>query len=646
MPVIVELSADEQRLLKALDRIVREQGRVEDRLRDTGRAAEQAGDEMVDAFRRAQEADKNAFDETLRKLRGLGPEGRRAASQISQSLSQAAVEAEGGFEGLLEELERLNPTASEAADRIRDELASAAAASEGRFQDIIGELRQVGDAGERAADDIERALISAGAESEEAFRDVAQAARRYSDRLQELNARQRAGAISAEQMAIEQERARRAFNDSSRTVERQNSLIGRGVDQIGKYAVAAVGVGTVLEGLRETWREIVDEQDRGLRGLQATELTDRRLLQVSDSREEFTQRRQLADDLSVQFGVDRNTVREVLFSAISEGFEGAVPDIVRASQVISPDTAASVGGQVPTLFGGRQALPTLEAISGTLTAARQSRVDFEELGRFLPNAAEGTRILGASFEETSAALAALASDFGNVSTAADRIKAFSIRVADDERLKGQDLVETIEELQSFSEDDRAGILGNSQEVNVAYQALTDELERIRQFSSAIRADRTATQGGAGALLSKVQIAEQDEQFAAIRAERQSEIQKEVTETVVKGVEGAQASQVDNEIRRRITERGTFFEKSIGLPTVSATAGRAAVAAGFDADTASDFGERFGIGATGTVGVLGRLTGAIFRLNENLERIEEESDVGDLAPDPPPPTTPALSNVGT
>jgi hypothetical protein len=243
------------------------------------------------------------------------------------------------------------------------------------------------------------------------------------DQQAKLNAKMREG-----------EQASRKAGDTaaasnSKAERSQRSLNQTLTDGVVKYASAASVASLAVKAISEAWKLVRKEQEDGLRALQKTQGSDAKLLQVSSSPAEFRDLTSQADSLSRATGVDRSVARDVLFSAVSEGFRDVVPELIAANQVLSPQSAAGVAGQVPALFKGQ--IEAMEAVSMTLKAAELSRLDFEPLAQSLPQAAEGGAIAKATPEETMATLSVLASRFKSGETAADRIKAFATRVGID-----------------------------------------------------------------------------------------------------------------------------------------------------------------------------------------------------------------------
>lgn len=507
---------------------------------------------------------------------------------------------------------------------------------------------------------------------------------------------------AAGEMESGQRRAQAGFDKTGKSIREQGGLIGEATKGIKAYATAAGAVGAAVAAIRAAWKQVIEEQQKGLDALKKNEDTGRALLQISDSPEQFQQMRQQSQQLSSQFGVDITTVERVMFSAVSEGFRDAVPEIIAANQVIAPEAAAGVAGQVPALF--KNQIGALEAVNLTLKAARDSRLNFEDIARSLPGAAEGGAVAGASPEETLAVLSVLASRFKSGDTAADRIKAFSTkvgidqgtspedlqkemeaeqqrvanaqkqlrtkeeRVADLERqlatkatsktradietrlqrarrdvaefdrsslefrapqqregLGGKGILSAVEAIQGMSEADRKDFLKDSQELNVAFQVLSEEMTTIKQRIAEIKQERQAFASGGGILQNRIATAEGDATLSALRKNNQATQRLEEAYRTGKGIEGATAATATAIAERQLLNQGSVISRTLNRYS-GGIAARAGTLTGLDADTAGSVGATAINEAAGAPGkllqaieLLGRAAASQSRAAEKLDR---------------------------
>lgn len=275
----------------------------------------------------------------------------------------------------------------------------------------------------KKAKEAEAELTAAHRKAEAVIKSIQSPQERYNAKLAELAKLEKAGVLTSDQLTAARNKAKIQLVGENEELRKGNSLLSSAGEGIGKY-IAGVGVASgAAMVLSKAWDNIVTRQKEGVQALEQTKTADSNLLQISESSQQFRQLRSESDQLSMQTGVDRTAVREVMFQGVSEGFKDAVPEIIKANQVIPVKEAAGVAGQIPALFQGQ--LKAMEAVDLTLAAAKASRLDFAPLARALPSAAEGGAIAKASPEETLATLSVLASRFKSGEAAADRIKAFA-----------------------------------------------------------------------------------------------------------------------------------------------------------------------------------------------------------------------------
>ena len=292
----------------------------------------------------------------------------------------------------------------------------------------------------------------------------------------------------------------------------------------------AFGIGGGLAGAvavaTSALREMREESAAGLTSMRALVDQRVRLNQVSTSLQDLQNLSNLSDTRAIKFGVGRGVVRRVQFAARSEGFEKAVDPILRANQVVSPESAASAAGQVPALFPGSNLTP-LQSINLLLRGAQDSRVDFEKLAGALPTAASGAALTGATPSGTVASLSVLASRFKSELTAADRIKALGTKLFLDPRTKGKGLVGGVEALQDLTPEARKKFLGESQELNVAFTVMVEELDRIKALRQKLLQERQLTGTPQSALNQGIARANADPNFRAQKQIQIAEIRREV-----------------------------------------------------------------------------------------------------------------------
>ena len=336
-------------------------------------------------------------------------------------------------------------------------------------------------------------------------------------------------------------------------VIKKESQIGQGIDrgskkgqtayqkfgksasrEIAKVATAYAGVQKAIQLVIDLNERVIATNKEAFSSIKGTKDGDRRLIQVAKDSADFKRLREKADSLSSNHGLDRNAARGLVFSARSGGFENAVDFIASNEQIIDVDEQARVATKLPKLFTGSGLTPQ-QAINATLAGARESELDFSQISKSLPQAAEGGRIVGASPAELIATQSVLSSLFKSQDTSADRIKLLATKLGLDDRTSGKGLLGGVAALQNLPAADRKKFLGDSQELNVAFKAFADSLERIKDQIPKVQQaiDKTGTAESITAR--RRAIAESDPKLAAELAQRKGELALEISREDRRGV---------------------------------------------------------------------------------------------------------------
>ena len=676
------------------------------------------------------------YDQASKKSKEEAKAAKEAADLKAKAEKEHQKVIEQGkalTESLYTPQERYN-TALATANKLKEEGAIDAETLARRTEQLKTQLDQVTGVTQRATM-VEEARLAVVEKNGRVTQTASIALDKYEKSLEELDRQQKSGAISAQELAMRQGQVKKEFQESAGLIEKQGVLAGAVTSQIGQYATAAGAAALAVRAISAAWETVTEEQQKGFDALKKqSESGERQLLQVSGSREEFESMRGQAQQLATSTGVDLNTIQKVLFSGVSEGFRDVVPDIIAANQVISPESAAGVAGQVPALFQGT--IGALESVDLTLKAARDSRLNFEQIAQALPGAAEGGAVAKATAEETLATLSVLASRFKSGETAADRIKAFSSKVGIDagmaattdeeiagkveaekarveaankslrtkeervqdletrlakagrgvdkdaiqtqldrarrdvaefdrssldfvqperqegrESLAGIGIVEAVERLNAMSEEDRAGFLKDSQELNTAYLALSEELPLIKQRIAEFQKERESFAAGGGLLRETVGIAQNDEQLTAVRDNSIATQKLEQAYREGRGVEGATADTAVKETERNLLETGSFGARaSRSMFDVGGRAARGMIASGADVDTATTVGANTSEAAgVLTFGPLAALVSALASSKQSQDRATEAMNKAAeaqaaAAKQPPRPATPAANST--
>lgn len=488
-----------------------------------------------------QEADRESeFRDTLRSLERLGDEGRQAAAVIEAELKDAERNAAAGMEGILAKLQELRPEADLSAEAIEAKLKAASEASQREFESTIETLRKLGPTGQQVADRLQNEMKAAGDSSEHSIDGVIA-------KLREINPQAATAAKSIyREIDKNNDKAKGSFKDLATSAGSELKSI------VGSY----IGIQAAIQTIIELNQKVIETNREAFSNLRRTESGDSRLLQVSTSQEEFQLLRSNADRLASDYGIDREVTRDLVFRGKSENFADTLDFIGKNSQVIDVQAQAQVAGQIPGLFAATgEKLTGAQAINQTLAGAAESRLSFEEIARALPSAAEGGSLAGASSDETIATLSVLASRFKSADTAADRIKALATKIGldkgDDTRgsFAGSGLLGAVDKIAALNEDERTAFLGNSQEVNAAYEFIQQEYNKIRERQNVVRKAREDTGTRQSPTALRVEAANNDVKLRVELESRRAEIQKEIAQENRRAVvEGNRQKRRDEALR--------------------------------------------------------------------------------------------------
>lgn len=348
---------------------------------------------------------------------------------------------------------------------------------------------------------------------------------KYADEQAKLNRLLKEGKIDQEQHAKATEKAKKEMAGAKEEGGKLNKVFGD--KSSASFKAGLVGIGIAAAAVGESFKRMQEDAKSALDSMTGNQEGNKRLAQIADNPEDLQRMQMQADAISKRTGMSRADARNLVFSARSEGFDGeGFGDVARASALVGNEGAAQVAGGFRTLFRGRQDLTSAQAISGVLTAARSSKLDFDELAQAASPAAESAGAAGTSAEELLGSLSVLSSRFKSGLTAGDRLKAFQSRIGQTS-LAGQGILGSFESLQGMDEEERNKMLGGSAEVKAVYDALVQDAELIRSATRTIATDFAATSRGGGTLAGQVAIQNSDIEFQSGLAMRSAEIEKDV-----------------------------------------------------------------------------------------------------------------------
>lgn len=409
-------------------------------------------------------------------------------------------------------------TAAASKDSARQiEAANEAAATKGQgsYSRIITELRKQGPEGRAAAKAIEQHLQTAGKAGRRSMNEVLNEL----GELDDVSAQVAAAAIR--DLGNVGEKGKEAFGESA-------------VSSLKKFAGQWVAVSKAVDLVKGSIDAMTQAQQAAVESLEANQPANQRLLQVTNTTEEYRAAQLNADRIAGTYGIGREEARGLGFSAISAGFVNDQDYIAQNAPILGIESQASVAGIATKTFSA-EGVRVDQAIEATLVAAAESVFNFEQLAAGLPKLATRAKDAGSGFDEMLGVLSAASDHFQSVDRSADRLGAFASKVALDSdadgrrSLKGLGLMEASRVLEEdYTDEQRADFLGNSSELNEAFAALKAirpvAQQRVEGVSQAralagtsegiVGRKRAAYEGDAAAVASREKIAAENREEIA------------------------------------------------------------------------------------------------------------------------------------
>lgn len=357
---------------------------------------------------------------------------------------------------------------------------------------------------------------------------------------------------------------RKAGDDTGKSMKRATEQgFGRSqLTKIGKYALGLGSVATAVGLITSGLRFMQQESAAALNTLRSLGDARRRLNQIATSPEDLRALDERSSRLSKEFGVKPAAVKDLIFSARSEGFEPSVKFILRNKQVIDVATQATLAGQIPGLFPG-SGLTSKESINLALVAAQQSRLNVEQITSGLPSVSTGAGLAGSSPEETFALLSVLAGRLASGQQAADRGKAFGTKVGITPGLRGLGIVGAFKQLRAGTEGDRRAFLGESQELNVFFNILETEIGEVEKRTRELEQARIRVGTPESAIMLARERARLNPKFRALDVVERSETRREVAREDALARERALIEAAQNNALAIIDERGGSGAQKFG-----------------------------------------------------------------------------------
>jgi hypothetical protein len=318
---------------------------------------------------------------------------------------------------------------------------------------------------------------------------------RYQAEIKKLDAALKKGLITQAEYATAVKRTNEQFTKSGKAPlqEQQNEL---------------EGVFTKVKGVAATWLSIqggiaaanhlLEEHqqllDRGKAETRDKDPGRRGLAQVAETPEDILAANRRADQLAVKYGVDRKDVRELMLEANNYGIAGTsgfLEKAVAAENILKPTEVVRAGGTLSGIYDKKYSPE--QAANATLKASQKSVLNFEDFAPALQSAATSAKTQGADLDEVAAIMGVLPEVLGK-ERAATRTSRFAAEMTKHDEFRGKGVLSAVESLQKMSRDEREGYLGESIEVHEGYEAISANLQRIRNLQPEIKAAIAGTGG--------------------------------------------------------------------------------------------------------------------------------------------------------
>lgn len=492
-----------------------------DAMRALGPEGQETADRIAMEFDRIDQ--QAEFDQTLSQLRAIGGDAAAIADGIAADMIAADAAAGADMNAILEKLKAIDPTVEASAETIKRQLAQAAQFSEKQYEGTLDKLRSMGPVGRAVAKELKEKLVDAGDLAEESIDDVIET-------LKEIDpAAAEAAKKIRENLQVSAKDGTTAFQTFGTNA----------AQQIRNVAGAYLGIQSAIQTVINLNEDVQRSNEDAFGALKGQELSRKRIVQVSNTTEEFNQNMAQADALSMNFGISREDAQTLVFDAISSGFEDALDFIASNDQSIDVQLQSKVAGKLPTLFKD-EGLTAEQAIEVTLAASQNSVNDFSQVAAALPTAASASVLTGSTAAETSGALAAMAANGASIDQVATQIKALSLRLYTDvgetdadgnvtrESFAGQGLIGGVERIAELDEGARRDYFAGSKDDLLAFENFYANLQKIKDVTA--RAQEAIDNAGTTQAPSALRraITEADPEFAAVKEAAIAEVTLEIT----------------------------------------------------------------------------------------------------------------------
>jgi hypothetical protein len=275
-------------------------------------------------------------------------------------------------------------------------------------------------------------------------------------------------------------------DESKRGQQQSESSLAAQTSQITSMVTGWASVQGAVRLVGAALRFTQEESEAAVAGMDKLADSRRRLAQISLTGKDLDRIDKQSDELAAQYGVDRDVARNVVFDATSLGASGALDSIFKYSSVLDPKTATTAAGKLPAIFNG--AVDSNQAMALAHSASMDSALSFEDLMQSLPTAAQGVNAAGGTAAEAAALISVLSENVADKSQAGNLMKALGVKVgiSRDVFPEKTGVMGAVSQLDAMPVEKRSKFLGESQELNVAYQMVSKNMAKIKEQEAKIQ----------------------------------------------------------------------------------------------------------------------------------------------------------------
>ena len=306
---------------------------------------------------------------------------------------------------------------------------------------------------------------------------------------------------NAKKMSVSMKQVGKATEEVGKTGKDSISSLAGGLSGM-LPAISLVGI--AFKGITSTLQFMNEEAEKGAKIIEKLSESSKRLAQVSggDIRTRMGLKKE-ARQLAAREGLDLAQAENLVFKMKSEGLNDKADFFSRTAPVLDPEEAVSAVGGLQSAFSisGKREGGAERLVNQLLFGAAESNKSFEQLAPSIKVAAQATKGIGSTAEETIAVASSMAGAFKGES-GVERLKAYASAIAQSDRnpgpvLFGQKAPEpvgvggilpTTETLMGMSEEERNKHLGGNNEALEAYRYLSENMPALQaRFSGTIQA---------------------------------------------------------------------------------------------------------------------------------------------------------------